>query len=60
MTSPHYVSLGSRGRCNIPRYVGARLGDAAAVRVTLRLVIDGAIGMAATYGFGALFGTAAA
>ncbi|MEO6955511.1 MAG: VIT family protein [Antricoccus sp.] len=33
-------------------YFGARLGGAAAGRATLRLVIGGAIGMAATYGIG--------
>lgn len=39
-------------------YVGARLGGAGARRATMRLVFGGAIGMAATYGIGALIGTA--
>lgn len=41
-------------------YVGARIGGASGTRATVRMVIGGAIGMAATYGIGALIGTSAA
>ncbi|MEO6957406.1 MAG: VIT family protein [Antricoccus sp.] len=37
-------------------YVGARIGGASGARPTVRMVIGGAIGMAATYGIGALIG----
>lgn len=37
-------------------YLGARIGGASGARPTVRMVIGGAIGMAATYGIGALIG----
>ena len=40
----------------ITGFVSAKLADTAPIRATVRLVVGGALGLAVTYGIGAVFG----